>query len=227
MRNPVNASQDQGPHRDKVWNSLHHSAGVFGHRSLAEFGGGRIAVFFDVLGSNDEDRGSANFVQTVDARQVGGWTLANTVLRFLNKVVALAKLGGPSGTDLGTCRLFAGSHAVRAHNAFADSRIQRVPFVLGLTERAGHHAIAAADTLPDVIDDRTLRGLMHGADGTNRGASGMLTVHAQATHEFVVLGKNDGEFMLRLHRLGSHFVVVGQLVLLRAADFTLFATDAH
>jgi hypothetical protein len=68
---------------------------------------------------------------------------------------------------------------------------------------------------------------MHGADGTNRRASWVLTVHAQATHEFVVLGENDREFMLRLHRFGGHFVAVGQLVLLGAAAFTLFATNAQ
>ncbi len=68
---------------------------------------------------------------------------------------------------------------------------------------------------------------MEGAHGTNRRASGMLTVHAQPAHEFVVLGQNDGVFMFRLHRLGGYSVVVPQLVLLRAASFTLFATDAH
>jgi hypothetical protein len=68
---------------------------------------------------------------------------------------------------------------------------------------------------------------MKSADGTNRRAGGMLAVHAQAAHEFVVFGHDDGVFMLRLHRLRCHLIVVGQLVLLRARTFTLFATDAH
>ena len=224
MRNPINASQHQCPDGDKVWNFLHHSPGVFGHRSVADFGRRWITVVFDVHAGKDEDRRSANLVETVNTRQVVRWVLADTILRFLNEVVALSKLGGAGRTDLGACRLLAGHHAVRAHNAFADSRIQRVPFVLGLGKRAGRHAIAAADTLPDVVDDRTLLGLMHGADGTNRRASRMLTVHAQAAHEFVVLGENDRVFMLRLHRFGCHFVVVGQLVLLGAGAFTLLCS---
>ena len=108
------------------------------------------------------------------------------------------------------------SHAIRAHNAFAHPRIQRVPFVLRLGKRAGHHAIAAADALPDVVDDGALLCLMKGANRTSRRASGMLAVHAQPTHELVVLGQNDRVFMFRLHRLRRYCVVVRQFVLLRA-----------
>jgi hypothetical protein len=55
----------------------------------------------------------------------------------------------------------------------------------------------------------------------------MLAMHAQAAHEFVVFGKNDRVFVLRLNRLGHNSIVVWQLVLLRAGGFALLATDAH
>src|SRR5208282_2425790 len=83
------------------------------------------------------------------------------------------------------------------------------------------------NALPDVVNDGALFCLMEGAHGANRRARWFFTVHAQPAHEFVVLGENDRIFMCRLHRLGCYFLVVGQLVLLRAASFTLFATDAH
>ena len=37
MRNPINATQHQCPHRDKVRNPLHHPARIFRHRCFADF----------------------------------------------------------------------------------------------------------------------------------------------------------------------------------------------
>src|SRR5208282_2909170 len=175
----------------------------------------------------NEDRSPADFVKPVDARQVGGWILPYTVLRFPNKVVALSELGGASGTDLGACRGLAVSYAIRTHNAFADPRVQGVPLILRLGKSAGSHAIPAANTLPDVVYDWTFLRLMESSDRTNRCAGRMLAVHAQAAHEFVVLGQNDGKFVFRLHGLRRDFVVVRQLILLRTGTFALLATDAH
>src|ERR1035437_6846114 len=157
MRNPINASQYQRPHGDKVWNFLHYSPGVFRYRGVADFFGGWITVLFNFHAGENKDRRSASFVKAVNARQVGGWILTDAVLRFLNEVIALPELRSPGRTNLGTCRLLAGNQPVRAHRAFADPRIQRVPFVLGLGKRAGHHAIGPADTLPDVVYDRPFR----------------------------------------------------------------------
>jgi hypothetical protein len=114
--------------------------------------------------------------------------LTDAILRFLNKLVALSEFRGASGADLGTRCLLAGEYAIRAHNAFADPRIQRVPFVLRLGERAGDHAIAAANALPDVVYDGAFLCLMESANGTSRRARGMLAVHAQPAHKLVVLG---------------------------------------
>src|SRR5208282_3849337 len=115
----------------------------------------------------NKDRRSADLVKAVNIRTVGGGILTDAVLRFTDQVIAFAELGGAGRADFGTCRWLAGSDAVRAHNAFADARIQRLPFIFRLAKHAGHHAIAAADTFPDVVDDGTCLCLMEGANGTN------------------------------------------------------------
>src|SRR5208282_2105389 len=176
---------------------------------------------------NNENRSSAYFIKAVDTGEVSGWTLPNPVLCFLNKVIALPELSGSSRTNLGTCRLLAGNYAIRAHNALAYPRIQRLPFVLRLGKRTRHHAIPAANAFPDVVHDWTLFGFMESAHWTNRRASRMLAVHAQPPHELVVFGQNHRVFMCRLHRLGGYLVVIRQFVLLRACTFTLLAPDAH
>ena len=153
--------------------------------------------------------------------------MTDTFSRFLNEVIAIAELGGARRTNLGTSRLLAGLHAIRAHNALADPGIPRVPLVLWLVERAGHHAIPATNTLPDVVYDWAFLCLMEGSNWASRCASWMLAMHAEPPHEFVVPGHDDGVLMFRLHRLGCYFVVVGQLILLRARTLALFATDAH
>ncbi len=166
-------------------------------------------------------------MKAVNARQVGRRILADAVLRFFDEIVAIAKLGGARRTNLRAGRLFAGNHAVRAHNAFAHSRIQRIPFVFRLGKRARYHAVPAADALPDVVYDRAFLRLVERTHWTSRGASRMLTVHAQPAHELIVLGHDDRILVFRLRRLCCYRVVIGQLVLFRAGLFTLLATDAH
>jgi hypothetical protein len=54
-----------------------------------------------------------------------------------------------------------------------------------------------------------------------------LAIHAQAPHELVTLGQDSGVFVIGLLLLGSDTVVIRQIVLGRASNFTLLATDAH
>src|SRR5208282_1314756 len=208
-------------------NPFHHSSGVFRHRSVADFRQRWVTVVLSFVAGDDEDRRSPNFVEPVDVRAIRRRILAETLLRFANQVVSLAILRGSGGTDLGTSSWPAFSHPVRTHNAFADSRIQRLPFVFRLPKHASHHAVPASDALPDVVDHRARRGLMEGAYRTHRRASWLFTVHTEPAHEFVILGQNYCVLMCRLHRLRGYVVVVGQLVLLRTRAFALFASDAH
>src|ERR1039457_4358181 len=227
MRYPIKAAYPRRPQRDKVRDSFHDSSGVFRHGSVADFCGSRITLVFNICGRNNKDRRSADFVEAVNMRPIVGGVLTDAVLCFTNKVGAVAEFSGPSRTDFGAgCRL-AGSQAVGAHDAFADSRIQRLPFILGLAERASHHAVAAANALPDVVHDWAFGGLMESTHGADRRARGLLAMHAEAAHEFVVFGENDRVFVCRLHRLRGYRVVVGQFVLLRAGTLALLAADAH
>jgi len=123
MRDPINAAQYQRPHGDKVWNLFHHSAGIFRHRSVANFRGGGIAVLFHIHAGENQDTGSANFVKAIDPRLVVRRIIPDTPLRFLNQFVAVTKLGRARRADLGARRLLAGNHAIRTHNAFADAWI--------------------------------------------------------------------------------------------------------
>src|ERR1039457_242077 len=122
MRNPINASQDQRPHWDEVWNFLHHSSGVFRHRGVADLCGGWIAVLFNLHAGKNKDGRSAHFIKAVNTRQGGGWILADAVLCFLNKVVALSELRGPSRPDLGTGRRLAADSATSTRTSAGQTR---------------------------------------------------------------------------------------------------------
>src|SRR5271166_3750775 len=200
---------------------------VYSGIGVSDFRGSRIAVLFYVHAGENQYTGPANFVKTINSRLVVRRVISDPGLCFLNKVVAVAEFRGARRTDLGARRLLPRNHTVRTHNAFAHAWIQRTPFVLGLRERAGHHAIAAADALPYVVDDRTLFGFVECSHRTDRRAGWSLAVHAQSAHELVVLGHDDRVLMFRLHRLGRYPIVVGQLILLCACGFTLLAADAH
>jgi hypothetical protein len=102
-----------------------------------------------------------------------------------------------------------------------------MPLVLWLREGTGHHAVTAANALPNVVNYGTVGGLMKRPDRTNRGAGRMFAMHAKPAHEFVLFGKDDGIFMFRLHRFGSYFIAIGQLVLFRTSHLALLTAYAY
>src|SRR5271166_3610597 len=224
---PINASQHYRPQRNEVGNPLHHAAGIFGQGSVADFFGGRVAEVFDLHAGKNEDAGSANLMQSINAVQVVRGILANALLGFADEVFAIAELGCARGANFGACGLLSGGNAVRAHNAFAHPRIQRSPFVLGLAEGTGGHAVTASDALPHVVDHGAFWRLVEGSDGADRGTGGMFAMHAQAAHELVAAGHDGGVLVLRLLLFGGDGIVVGELVLGGAGLLTLLAADAE
>src|SRR6185369_14954503 len=152
---------------------------------------------------------------------------ADTVLCFSNEVFALAELRCTCRTRFGTSCLLTGLEPIRTHDAFANLRIQCSPLVLGNRERAGSHAISAADALVGVIDNRASSRLVKRAHRTRRSARGLFAMLAKATHVLLVMVEDDGELMFRLNGFSRHLVVVGQVVVRRTGGFALCAVDAE
>ena len=109
-----------------------------------------------------------------------------------------------------------------AHVALGDVGRQLAPLVLGHAERAGDHAVAAADALAAVVAHCTLGGLGDAADRADRGAGRVFTVQAHAADKLVAAWLDGREGGGRQRRFG----IPGLLVPRFAGSGALLAADA-
>src|SRR5579862_8506320 len=93
--------------------------------------------------------------------------VANSLLRFLNQVVAFAELGRARGTDIGASGLLSSGHPVGAHRALLHLGQHFAPLVLGHAKGTRHHAVAASHAAVSVVSDRTGSRLAQGSYGTH------------------------------------------------------------
>src|SRR5664279_2977141 len=190
MRDPVNAAQQYSEEGDEVGNTRQHLVGIERQGTLGQIIA--IAELLEVERGEQQYGGPANFRFAVDVRQIGSGIVLDALAGFLQKLVAVAKLGGAGGTDFRAGRRFAFGHTRRAHDAFAHAGNRLVPFVFGNAEGTGRHAITASHAFVFVVGDGTKCGFLESSYRTNGSAGRIVAVHAEFAHELVVLGEDGG-----------------------------------
>src|SRR5271157_2264908 len=225
MGDPVNPAEENSEDGDEVGNAGEHLVGVHGQRALGEIIA--VAELLKVDGGEQHDRGAPDFGFTVNVVQVLVGVVLDALACLLQKLFALAELGGAGGTYLSAGGGLAGGDAWSTHDALADAGNGLVPFVLGNAKGASGHAVTASHALVLVVGDWAERGLFQRTDRTNRSAGRIVAVHAELAHELVVLGEDGSVLMGRGYILFCNFVIVRQAVFGGAGLFALLAADAH
>ncbi len=224
MGDPVNAAQQRAEQGNEIRNARQHLIGVKRQRALGQVVAETKIVEAD--GRQQQHGCPAHFGLAEDVVQIGVRVVVDALLGFFQQLVAIAELGGAGGADFRASRLFAGSHALAAHDAFAHAGNGFFPFILGHAKRAGRHAIAASHALALVVGNRAESRFLQRADGADRSAGRVVAVHAQLAHELVVLGQDGSVFVGRRYLLGRNLIVVRQAVFGGAGLFALLAADA-
>src|ERR1043165_1645327 len=221
MRDPVRAAQQNGAERNEVGNARQHAV------RRARQGFGRqidvVAPRREWHARKQQDRRPAHLFLAEDHVHVVVRVLEDAAVRLAQQLFAVTEERGLRRADLRAGGLLAGEHALAAHRALADARIERIPLVLGNVERTRNHAVAAAHALRGVVYYRAFGRLLQGGHGTDGRATGVFAVHAQPPHELFTLRADVGELVRRLEFFGGNFVVVGKFVLLGASLLAGFA----
>src|SRR5579863_8623671 len=101
--NPPDAAQQDRSQRHQIGDMSEHSVGQQGHWLRHHVAA--IAKLLEGNARKKEYRSATHFAQSVDVIDVLGRVVANPLPRLGNQLVAIAELGGASGTDLSARRL--------------------------------------------------------------------------------------------------------------------------
>jgi hypothetical protein len=116
----------------------------------------------------------------VDFIQVAAWIILDLLTSQLQKLIALAEDNSLNRAHGGAGRppsLLGDS--VIAKSTLAHLWEERIMVIVGGNlKRTGHHAVATADTLRDVVVDCAVILFGHGGHDTSRDAARVLAVHA-------------------------------------------------
>ena len=102
----------------------------------------------------------------------------DAAVRFFQELLPLPKEQGLGGADGGAGRGQTDLDPVGAEVAFPDQRHRRAPLELGNLERAGHHAVTAADAAPVIINHRPIFQFRQGPHRADADAGRVITMHA-------------------------------------------------
>jgi hypothetical protein len=151
----------------------------------------------------------------------------DALLCFGDEVIAITELRCSCRACIGTGRLVAIGNTIRAHVAFSNQGKRLVPFVFRNEKRTRQHAIAATHAFGGVVGYRTCLSFREGTNRAYGNATGILTIHAEAPHVFVVLVQDDCEFVFGLLRFSCDRIVIRKAIPFRAAFFAQFTVNAE
>src|SRR5512138_1180599 len=170
LREHVEPHEQRGPQRHDEGRSAEGALDVVGDGLLGEVRLERELLRLDV--GQVQPARPAHLVLAVDVVHVAARVGVDAGLRDVEQLVALAEGERAGGADLRARGLEPLRLAIRTERALADARRDRVVLVLRDLERAGDHAVPAAEAVLRVVDDRAARQLVHGANRAGRRAAG-------------------------------------------------------
>src|SRR5689334_5211373 len=165
MGDPPDAAKHHAAQWNEVWDAGEYAISEDRKRVAGHVGA--IAEFLEGNTRQQQDRSSADFVQTVDVVDIVSRIITEALLRFSNEFVSFAKLRSAGWTRFRTRGRLTSLHAVRTHRALLHFGKQLAPFVLGNAKRTGDHAIAASHATAFFVNDGAFRGFPQGGYGTN------------------------------------------------------------
>src|SRR5688572_22033228 len=130
--------------------------------------------------------GAANFVESVDLRNVSAGGFRDPPLRFDNHIVAIAEGDRACWTYLRACRFESNLQAISAEGAFVDLRREALVVIFRNDERACLHACPATDAARFVEDYGAEIRFEHRVSRARRGARWLFAVHAQLAPEYPI-----------------------------------------